>query len=215
MWMRWHGAENWPPNPWKPQVERDSRDEQRRRAPRATHGGAWVPGESGSFGAGKTWDGFEGRVDFCCLKLIPLLITQVYWCTPYNIYLSLYFKLLVGRPMQNLNKILLQNNSFFEKRTVGLFHFEVFELLTACSMVFQAETDFWCNWHIFHLFKNNLDVSVTFYMAPVMDPEYDLVFLSWFHLVPLEALANSAFLMFNSKKCKCIKIIREINTSLN
>ena len=88
------------PNPWKPQVERD-------RAPSATHGGAWVPGESGSFGAGKTRGGFEGRVDFCCLKLIPLLITQVYRCTSYNIYVSVYFKLLVGHPMQNLNKILL------------------------------------------------------------------------------------------------------------
>lgn len=106
---------------------------------------------------------------------------------------------------------------FFEENCwhVGLFYFEVFEPLTACSMVFQAETDFWCNWHLFHFFKNHSDVSVTFYMAPIMDPGYDLTFLSWFHLVPLEALANSTVLMFNSKKCNCIKIIREMKTSLN
>ena len=42
----------------------------------------------------------------------------------------------------------------------------------------------------------------TFYMAWVMDPGYDLVFLSWFHLVPLEALADSTVLTFNSKKRK-------------
>ena len=49
----------------------------------------------------------------------------------------------------------------------------------------------------------------TFYMAPVMDPGYDLIFLSWFRLVPLEALTNSTVLMFNSKKCKYIKMIRK------
>ena len=51
IWVRWHGAEYWSPNPWKHQVERDSWDEQRLRALCAKHGWAWVPGESGSFGA--------------------------------------------------------------------------------------------------------------------------------------------------------------------
>ena len=50
-------------------------------------------------------------------------------------------------------------------------------------------------------------------MAWVMDPGYDLVFLSWFHLVPLEGLANSTVHMFNSKTCKYIKK-DEINGSI-
>ena len=55
-------------------MERDSWDEQRLRALCAKHGWAWMPGESRSFGAGKTWGGFEGCIDSDELILSILLL---------------------------------------------------------------------------------------------------------------------------------------------